>query len=98
MSESTSIGFGQRLRSDFCGASPLTGFSVPLLSIPQLLREICRFKLRPNFNVRVHEHWIRAAFEPFDGFVHRLNLPKPVASDLLLRRGERAINYCTLRA
>ena len=68
----------------------------PLLLFAQLRRElraeIFGLEHRPDFHLGLLVVRVRASLQPLDGFVHRLDLPQPVAGDEFLGLGERAVD------
>src|SRR5690606_37747483 len=59
----------------------------------KLVAEVIRLEYAAKLELSVLE---RAALRPFDGFLHRLHLPYPVASDQFFGLGEGAIHHVAL--
>src|SRR6185503_13231519 len=60
--------------------------------------EILRFVQRPDLDVRIARHGIRAALHPFDHFLQRPGLQDPETRHQLLGLRERAVDHRALRA
>src|SRR5579863_5195451 len=55
--------------------------------------EILRSEDGTDFDIRIRQHGVRAAFDPFDRLLDRPDLPDPKARDQFLGLRERAVSH-----
>src|SRR5271170_8270686 len=59
----------------------------------QRIAEILGSEDGTDFDIRIRQHGVRAALDPFDRLLDRPNLPDPEAGDQFLGLRERAVDH-----